>query len=1448
MLRQFELFVAGVVIAIGWSVAAGVVHANSHDRLRVVFLGDRGHHRPADRAAQIAPVLASRGIDVTYTEDPNILDVAKLRKFDALLIYANIETITLDQERALLDYVETGGAFAPIHCASYCFLNSHKYVALVGAQFQRHGTGEFDTKAVDSGHPILRGLEPFRTWDETYVHHRHNEQGRRILQIREEGPAQEPWTWTRNQGKGRVFYTAYGHDGRTWQNPGFHDLLERGIRWACAKDDAQVFDSRSRVVGSLKPFAFEPAEIPFYAPSKKWGFQGEPFKRMQKPVDPAESARHLVVPKGFEPKLFAAEPDIAKPICMAWDHRGRLWIAETTDYPNLKSADNKGRDRIKICEDVDGDGKADKFTVFVDGLNIPTSLAFSRGGLIVHQAPDTLFFKDNDGDDRADVREVLFSGWGTDDTHAGPSNLRYGLDNWIYGMVGYSAFQGTVGGEKVRFRQGFYRFKPDGSKLEYLRATNNNSWGVGISEEGLIFGSTANGCASVFLPIPNRYYDSVRGWSASVLEPITASNQYFPVTDKVRQVDWHGGFTAAAGHALYTARAYPSWYWNKTAFVCEPTGHLAATLTLQPSGSGFSAYYGWNLAAGDDEWTAPIVAEVGPDGQVWMIDWYNFIVQHNPTPQGFKTGKGNAYETPLRDKTHGRIYRIVHRDAPKESTRTINLNPDDRASLLAGLKSDNQFWRLQAQRLLVERGKGDVVPALIKLVRDKTVDSIGLNPAAIHALWTLKGLGALENGNNESRRAAEAALSHPSAGVRRNALFVLPREEASSAHVVAAHSLDDPDPQVRLAALMTIADLPPDRGSARALADVLAAGKLQGDRWLLHAATSAAARNDLDYLKSIAARKPPDGAIPDVLAVTSRAAEHYARGGPADSVGSVLVASAGGGPRIAEAIVSGLSRGWPKGGPVRVLPEVDAAIRRLAKSLPPSGRGALVNLASRWGVASLEPLALEIAESFLKIARDPSQPESTRIKAAADLVEFRPRDAAVPPKLTALISPRTSPTLAAGLVESLARGESPAVGPTLIEVLPSLTPSVRPSVARALLARREWTSALVDGLERGALRPSELTLDQKQALAAYPEPGLRKRANRIIEQGGGLPDLDRQKVIERLSPLVLEGGDAVAGKKVFIDQCAKCHRHNGEGGKVGPDLSGMAAHPRAELLVHILDPSRSVEGNFVQYTVATTDGRVVNGLLSSESKNAVELTDAEGKRQVIAREDIDQIAASKKSLMPEGFEKQVEPARLADLLAFLTSRGKFLPLDIRKAATIVSTRGMFYDPNADAERLIFPDWSPKEFAGVPFLLVDPEGDRVPNVIMLNGPHGEFPPKMPKTVEIPCDTSARAIHFLSGISGWGYNGGDAHPTVSLVVRIHYTGGRIEEHALRNGVEFADYIRVVDVPESKLAFKLRNQQVRYFAIPTARDDRIDRIELIKGPDETAPVVMAVTLESR
>src|SRR4051812_26321025 len=435
------------------------------------------------------------------------------------------------------------------------------------------------------------------------------------------------------------------------------------------------------------------AKIPNYVPSEKWGMQGKPFTRMQKPLSPQDSMRRIIVPEGFHLELFAAEPDVAgKPICMTWDERGRLWVCETVDYPNELQRRNEGRDRIRICEDTDGDGRADKFTVFAEHLSIPTSLAFARGGVNVHNGTETLFLKDTDADDRADERRVLLSSWTLGDTHGGPSNMQYGFDNWIWGMQGYNKSTIRIGDKSTQLAQGFHRFRPDGSTIEFVRSTNNNTWGLGVSENGIVFGSTANGCPSVYMPIANRYYERVRGWTPRLtLESIADSNRIHPITNNVRQVDHHGGYTAAAGHALYTARKYPQAYWNQTAFICEPTGHLVSVMALTADGADFHATSPANLLASDDEWVAPIMPEVGPDGNVWVIDWYNFIVQHNPTPQGFKTGRGAAYETLLRDKQHGRIYRIVY-DSASPSPK-IDLAHAAPSQLVATLKSDNLFWR-----------------------------------------------------------------------------------------------------------------------------------------------------------------------------------------------------------------------------------------------------------------------------------------------------------------------------------------------------------------------------------------------------------------------------------------------------------------------------------------------------------------------------------------------------------------------------------------------------------------------------------------------------------------------------------------------------------------------------------------------------------------------------------
>ena len=1455
-----------------WLVLCSVIAAGEGE-LSLLFLGDDGHHQPALRARQLIPALAKRGIDVTYTNDVSDLNAKTLAAYDGLIVYANHEKISPEQEKALLDYVADGHGFVPLHCASYCFLNSDKYVALLGGQFKSHTTGTFRVTNVAPKHPIMQGFGGFESWDETYVHHRHGAD-RTVLETRTEGDRDEPWTWVRTHGKGRVFYTAWGHDQRTWGHPGFQNLVERGIRWACGNDDLSsvpVYRERPAFVApdmtpprkDVKPFEYVDVgpKIPNYTAGASWGTQEKPNTLMQKPLSPEESLKHYVTPKGFHLELFADERNFAgKPIAMNWDERGRLWICETVDYPNDLQPQGKGRDRIRICEDTDGDWKADKFTVFAENLSIPTAIAFYRGGAIVQDGTQTLYLKDTDGDDKADVKTVLIKGWALGDTHGGVSNFRYGLDNWFWGMQGYNnsapeyklAADGSTTKESKKstpFRMGFFRFKLDNNNppkvtdLEFVRSTNNNTWGLGFSEEGLVFGSTANHNPSVYMPIANRYYERVKGWAPQGLGSIADTYKFKPITDKIRQVDHHGGYTAGAGHALYTARRYPQQYWNRTAFVCGPTGHLVGTFVLSPNGTAFTSTSPCNLIASDDEWSAPIAAEVGPDGNVWVLDWYNYIVQHNPTPQGFKTGKGNAYESDLRDKKHGRIYRVVYGDEIKP----ISLADASAEELVAALKNDNMLWRLHAQRLLIERGHtSDMEEQLKSLTTEKRSDEIGQNAQAVHALWTLAGIGAMDDRDSDAAVYASMALENPSAAVRCAAIASLPDERDVVALLSHADVLSDDNAQVRLAALLKFSSIAFESNDevGAALASVLVGESTGGDPWLLDAVTSAAAKHDVSFLKAISQREtdvPPAG-----LERVSIVAEHFARGKPSsEALSQILSALRAGNPTINAKIVAGLASGWQKAHAIALSDDDDEAISKLLVTLPAESKAKLVQLATAWGSESIAEHTEAIAKSLLETIGDEKKSTEARVSAAKQLVGLRSNDGKTVAKLLREITPQASPELASGLLDACRLSRAEGIGDAIVEEMEVWTPAFKSSAIRVLLSRPELTDSLLAGIEDRQLQLADLSLDQKQALADHPEKAIAARAKKLLESGGGLPNPDRQKVLAELMPLTEQSGDVALGKVVFNKQCSKCHTHSGEGTQIGPDLTGMAVHPKQELLGHIIDPSASVEGNFRTYTIYTLEGRVHTGMLAGESKTAVELVDAEAKRHTILREDIDELIASPKSLMPEGFEKQIAKAEMVNLLEFLTARGKYLPLDLSKAATIVSTKGMFYSKDADVERLIFPDWKPKTFQGVPFVLVDPQGDSKPNVIMLNGPEGKFPPQMPKSVTLTCGAPAKAIHLLSGVSGWGYPFAQ-DKSVTMIVRLHYEDGKTEDHELRNGVHFADYIRKVEVPESKLAFTLRNQQIRYLAISPQRAETIENIELVKGPDRTAPIVMAITVE--
>ncbi|HZH94564.1 MAG TPA: PVC-type heme-binding CxxCH protein, partial [Flavisolibacter sp.] len=545
----------------------------------------------------------------------------------------------------------------------------------------------------------------------------------------------------------------------------------------------------------------------------------------------------------FELQLFASEPDVVNPIYMNWDERGRLWVIETVNYPNEIKEEDVGDDRIKILEDTDGDGKADKFTVFADRLNIPTSFVFSNGGIIVSAAPSFLFLKDTTGDDRADIKQSLLNGWGKWDTHAQASNLRYGFDNTIWGVVGYSGFKGKMGNDSLKFGQGIYRFTPDGKMLDFLSTTSNNTWGLGFSEENDVFVSTANNTHSAFFGIPKKYLDKANIKESGV-EKIDAHYSMHVATKNLRQVDVHGGFTAASGHSLYTGRTFPKEYWNRVAFVNEPTGRLVHKNILRQEGSGFKEDGdGWNMLASADEWAAPIQAEPGPDGALWIVDWYDFIIQHNPTPTpergGYaaENGKGNAYINPLRDHERGRIYRIAYKNNDERST--LQLNKKDVPGLINALSNKNMFWRMTAQRLLVERGDQSVLPALYKLVENEAVDEIGTNAAAIHALWTMHGLKALDGNNKMAIEAARKALHHTSGGVRRAAVQVLPKKGETLQTFVKENLFNDRDLRVRLAAVLATTEVKPTNQLGEILVTMTQKEENTNDVWIRQAVTIA---------------------------------------------------------------------------------------------------------------------------------------------------------------------------------------------------------------------------------------------------------------------------------------------------------------------------------------------------------------------------------------------------------------------------------------------------------------------------------------------------------------------------------------------------------------------------------------------------------------------------------
>ncbi len=544
-----------------------------------------------------------------------------------------------------------------------------------------------------------------------------------------------------------------------------------------------------------------------------------PFKKdstVQMPLDPDKSVNCTDVPTGLKVEMWASEldPGTIKSIqSFTFDERGRMWAVETFDYPNTVTGPFAGHDRIVILEDTDGDHIVDKEKVFVSGLNIPGGIEIVPQGVVIALSPHVVLFEDNNGDDVADSPQgkILYTGFNKYDTHMTATNVRYGLDNWLYMSCGY--WGGKIKG--VQFGSGLVRMRMDGSKFEVFakQPGGGNTAAFGTMEDGQIFGAAATdgvNTHSLHAVIPGEFSNKIAADSTNKVKPIT--------NDIIAGDKW-SGFTSATSHELYTARLFPKEYWNRAAFVTEGTSHLVNVDFLDAVGSTWTAKRVLatpNLYASSDAWSCPLQVRVGPDGGMWILDWYTPVYLHNGANDPVSFGDGGGLITKYRDRSRERFYRVIPADGRLDPV--LNLKNATQTDLVATLGNSNMLWRMLAQKQILKVTKTAADSASMEALLIKALstswakDSVGIDGMAIHALWTAEGLGFLTAHPSLWDPILKAALLHPSPAVRMNVAKAMPRTAASAAAIRDQCLVNRPEPQVRLWGMLALAEMPVTSG------------------------------------------------------------------------------------------------------------------------------------------------------------------------------------------------------------------------------------------------------------------------------------------------------------------------------------------------------------------------------------------------------------------------------------------------------------------------------------------------------------------------------------------------------------------------------------------------------------------------------------------------------------
>lgn len=953
-----------------------------------------------------------------------------------------------------------------------------------------------------------------------------------------------------------------------------------------------------------------------------------------------EAAAAMKLPKGFSVTVAASEPEVQQPIAMAIDDRGRIWIAEAYEYP-IRAEGTKGRDRILVLEDTDGDGTLDTRKVFVEGLNLVSGLEVGFGGVWVGAAPYLMFIPDKNGDDVPDSEpKILLDGWGYQDTHETLNAFIWGPDGWLYGCHGVFTHSkvgkpGTVDSDRTPLNCAVWRYHPTRHEFEAFAQGTSNPWGVDFNDHGQAF-ITACVIPHLYHMIQGGRYQRQGGQhfnSHTYRDIVTIADHlhYLGATPHSgnSKSDAAGGGHAHAGAMIYLGGEWPDQYRNQL-FMNNIHGQRLNVDMLKPNGSGYVGSHGPDFLLTGDKASQILNIRYGPDGNAWMIDWYDMQACHRR-------------ESEVHDRTNGRIYKICYGESLTSGpTAELAELPDD--ALANMCLEENDWYVRHSRRILQERSASRTISADAVRLLNNILETNDKDTRRLRSAWTLHVIGQLSAANLQTMLSDESEyvrgwavqLAMETAGNK-------PADDLVEQLTAMAHK--DVSPVVRLYLA----------SAAQNINVTQRWGILQG--LTSHAEDST--DHNLPLMYWYAAEPLADVDPTRALALAMSAGEHI----PLLRQFMLRRIGSGGAKQSLDILVKGLGGVKTDVTKLTYLTAIRSALKgqrqvdapagwaNVSLSLLKSGNAEVRLQATALGVTFGDSDALQAMRTQIE---DTSADETARLIALQSLLDAN--DSGLVPTLKALLNVDGSLRVAA--IKGMAQYKDATVAPALIATYTNLTAEQQRMALGTLCSRAPSGVALLKAIEAKRISGTDLTADLVRQLQFLKN----EKVNSLLENVWGTAResaADKIALISEYKALIDSAQhpepNLEMGRAIFAKTCMNCHVLYGTGNKVGPDLTGSNRSNIDYLLSNIVDPSAVMAKEYRATLIVTENGRVITGLVTAEDGIAVTLQTGDA-IVIVPKNEIEERVESEKSMMPDGQLKQLSPMQVRSLVAYLRAK------------------------------------------------------------------------------------------------------------------------------------------------------------------------------------------------